>query len=234
LSLGEKSRDVLNETYDSVIGTRQFISFDNKKVTRKYLQHVISLSILGHYTNINRIKSVLEIGGGYGGFCELFHKYHQLDYYILIDIAPILYVSTQYLKACFPGKVIDFREAKQMDTISANQLENKILAIPPWMLKEIKVPIDLVWNSASFQEMEKDVVINYLSFVCRLTGAIFICSLLDGQEVRDGRQKEAITFDWIRQKITDFGFKEKHNPFTMEKGLLRVELPGYETGYYER
>ena len=37
LSLGEKSRDVLNETYDSLIGTRQFISFDNKKVTRKYL-----------------------------------------------------------------------------------------------------------------------------------------------------------------------------------------------------
>ena len=48
--------------------------------------------------------------------------------------------------------------------------EGKIYILGAWKLAEIQdLRCDLFWNSASFQEMEPHLVVNYLSYVDRAT-----------------------------------------------------------------
>jgi putative sugar O-methyltransferase len=49
-------------------------------------------------------------------------------------------------------------------------IDEGIFVFGNWKLPELKdFSYDLFWNSASFQEMEPDVVLNYLSYVNRQT-----------------------------------------------------------------
>ena len=93
---------------------------------------------------------MLEIGGGYGALCEVVQQVRPGPggYFVEVDIPPMSYISTQYLKALFPGRVVDYRDALEMTTITSSDLNGKILVIPPWLLERLDIELDLFWNSA--------------------------------------------------------------------------------------
>jgi hypothetical protein len=122
------------------------------------------------HVGFKSVRSVLEIGGGYGSYAHsLLHVFPNIRKYVYIDLAPNIYVATQYLKALYSSSVIDYRETKDAKKISFSPDDKlEILMLCPWQIESIADDIDFVWNSNSFQEMSTEIVNTYAKQICRL------------------------------------------------------------------
>ncbi len=166
---------------------------DNAKVSgHSYSTHYLTL--LERHDNIaSRIdvdgaRSLFEIGGGFGANVHLILENHRSIRKILyLDIAPHLYVGTQYLKAFYGSAVRDYRTLKVRGTIefcADDSLE--ILCVAPWQIERFTSVIDIFVNSCSFVEMPRDIVKNYADKFGALPGsrdAAIALSTYDGFDV---------------------------------------------------
>ena len=83
-----------------------------------------------------------------------------------MDTVPNIFVGTSYLKHYFKEKVKDYIELKNLNKISfSKNNELEILCIPPWLIERVDAEIDHFHNAASFVEMPKEAVKNYIKFI---------------------------------------------------------------------
>lgn len=130
---------------------------------------VYYLDLLERHNNIaqhidfNQINSVFEIGGGFGVNIHLLIENHpNIKKVLYLDIAPNLYIGTQYLKAFYGDAVIDYTHLKNKDQIKfTDNDELEILCIAPWQIENFTDHVDLFMNSCSFVEMSEKIVNNY-------------------------------------------------------------------------
>ena len=117
--------------------------------------------------NFKNNKSLFEIGGGFGANVHfLLTNFSNIKKVLYLDAVPNIYVGTEYLRSHYKDKVKDYLELKNLEKISfSNNDELEILCIPPWLIENVDVEIDHFHNAASFVEMPKKVVRNYLKFV---------------------------------------------------------------------
>lgn len=158
------------ESFDSSdIGNPENIFSDSgKSYSLLSLRFYIEYSYCCQYINFDSIKTITELGSGAGGQIEVLKKLYPNICFYLFDIPPQLYVCEEYLKALFPNDVISYNETRKLKTVPYQP--GKIFIFGSWMLSQLKdLSYDLFWNSNSFQEMEPDIVLNYLSFVNKQT-----------------------------------------------------------------
>ena len=156
---------------DTLVGNPQdTISINNYKIGRSYLASFIRVHNFSKIIDFNKIESVFEIGGGFGSLCHtLLHFFPNIRKYLYLDIPPILYAGTQYLKHFFKGEVLDYRQTRKLSSIRFSENDTReIIAVCPWQIEKIDAEMDLFWNSASFQEMTKDMVVNYAKHIERM------------------------------------------------------------------
>ena len=181
--------------------------FNGRKYSRSMFNYLRGLTYLKKLVDTRKIKRVLEIGGGFGTLGEIFIKSDsQKFFYIDIDIPPVAYVSTQYLKSVFgTDNVASYNVTRDWETIDISMLAEKYKAavLCPWQIPRITGEIDLFVNYFSFQEMEPDVVENYARFVTNCNAKYV---LLRNQE----------TGKWKAEKEGDIGVFE---PTTREHYL---------------
>ncbi len=206
----ENQSPILTHISESQVGSpsQQFI-FDNKYYSRSMLNYLRGLVFLKKNVDTSNIRTVLEIGGGFGTLGEIFLKSGSalsvnsdllLNYsypadntvdskffYVNIDIPPLSYISTRYLQDVF-GKenIADYNTTRDMEYISIDELSSKYRAaiLCPWQLPNLKGEFDLFVNFFSFQEMEPDVVENYANFINKLvTKYILLRNQKDGKQV---------------------------------------------------
>ena len=67
------------------------------------------------YVDMRSIRSVIELGSGYGGQIEVFLRKNANTFCLAVDILPWLYIAEIYLKAVFPGQVMGYRETRNID-----------------------------------------------------------------------------------------------------------------------
>jgi len=97
---------------------------------------------------LKSIKSICEIGAGFGRTCHaVLRNFPHISKYMIIDIPSCLELSQRYLK-----EVLDFNEFQKVQFI-----ENKNAS-------EIEVA-ELFINIDSFAEMDADVTKNYMSLI---------------------------------------------------------------------
>ncbi|HET6460176.1 MAG TPA: putative sugar O-methyltransferase [Syntrophales bacterium] len=107
-----------------------------------------------------------EIGAGLGRQIEVIAGINPKMTVLLFEIPPQLYVANQYLKKVFGERVIEYDDGIKLSPGNLQDIEGKIVILPTWKIPDwAETKIDIFWNSASFQEMEPDVVENYLSYV---------------------------------------------------------------------
>jgi hypothetical protein len=88
----------------------------------------------------------------------------------LIDIPPVIYIATQYLRALYGDQVCSYRETRGMQTIDPYQIDGrKFFCLPPWQLEKLNVRIDLFHNASSFSEMSPAIVDRYAGAVRKLS-----------------------------------------------------------------
>ena len=133
-----------------------------------------------NYLDFDSIQTIVELGPGLGRQVEVIKKLHPDICFLLFDIPPQLYVCEQYLSAVFPDSVVSYRDTRDMDRLPDTR-KGKIFLFGNWKFPVLgEEEIDLFWNALSFQEMEPDVVANYLSYVNHQTENVFLHQHMEG------------------------------------------------------
>ncbi len=159
---------------DTCVGEPQRrIPFAAGEIGELYLRAFAWISECSRQVDLGRVQTVLEIGGGFGAMAHaLLHLLPNIRTYVYLDIPPLLYVGTQYLKRFHGERVVDYLATRALERIDlAPAATRRIFAICPWQLERITGTIDFCWNSSSFQEMPAAVVAYYASQIGRLLAA---------------------------------------------------------------
>lgn len=162
-----------DEFSESLVGCPcQYLQFDGRFFTMTSLNYLRGLAFLKKHVDTSKIQRVLEIGGGYGCLGEIFLKSKPGPYfYVNIDIPPVAALSTFYLQSVFgKDKILDYSQSKDLPQLDVDELSQTYrgMVLCPWQLPKLKGNFQLAANFISFQEMEPEVVQNYLSFISTL------------------------------------------------------------------
>lgn len=197
--------------------------FDGKKYSRSALNYLLGLSFLSNYVDLESLKSILEIGGGFGTLGEISRKVLPQSKYIDIDIPPTLFASRYYLQEVFGSEQVT-PLVETEDQLFINDFK-PLTVLPSWKIENLQGEVDLFVNFISFQEMEPEIVQNYLSHVSRLEAKwVLLRNMREGKQTRKqhrfGVDKPIYSEDYIKMlpgyqlvdtNVVPFGFKTSDN-----------------------
>lgn len=119
------------------------------------------------------VNAIVELSPGLGQLQEIIFKFNSNSKIILFDLPYQLFIAFTYLDSVFPNKC-EYLESYNSNTKLENGkiyfLNNSNISI----IKDLDIEVDLFINSRSFQEMEEDNVLNYLSFITYNTEYIYL------------------------------------------------------------
>jgi putative sugar O-methyltransferase len=155
------------------------------------------------YTHVEpkNVTSAIEIGPGLGlGSLAHMTLNPGLRVIVNVDIIPVLYLSTQFLKSIDGVAVIDYRALRGSDRIVPEPAANgvRIYQLAPWQLMRVDGAFDFFFNAFSFQEMESAVCRNYAAQVLRLVKrGVLLHSMTGGHKLGAGGQKTPVTIEFL-------------------------------------
>lgn len=145
----------------SRVGSPKGFEIEGRFYTYSWLNFALRMAFVEKHIDLSEAV-VVEIGSGSGKQAHILKAAYPNATIILFDIAPQVYVANQYLRAALPGEVVGFAEARSITSFDQIQ-RGKITIFGAWKAPLLQgQKFDLLWNAASFQEMEPDVVANYL------------------------------------------------------------------------
>jgi len=153
--------------------------------SRSSLNYLLGLSFLKQHLGNEVPRTVLEIGGGFGTLGEIWSQAGVENWrYIDIDIPPTQSVADYYLKSVLgKDQVTSFNECESNQSIYVDKLKPASV-LCSWQIEQLEGEIDLFVNFISFQEMEPDVVQNYLHHVDRLKSRwILMRNMREGKQI---------------------------------------------------
>ena len=152
-------------------GCVQSFEYLNKNYSCHYLNMAYRVNNLSKNFDFKNIKSYFEIGGGFGSNIHfLITNFPNIKKILYLDTVPNIYVGTEYLRHHYKENVKDYLELRNLNKISfSKNNELEIFCIPPWLIEKVETEIDHFHNSASFVEMPKKVISNYVKFIKNLS-----------------------------------------------------------------
>tara|TARA_Y100000816_G_C26100532_1_gene583112 strand:- start:1274 stop:2290 length:1017 start_codon:yes stop_codon:yes gene_type:complete len=166
----KRVQDLINTYYfnkTTEFGCVQKFNMNNVDYSCFYLEVANRVDHIRNFIDLKKIRTYLEIGGGYGANIHfLIQNFQNIKKIIYLDIVPNIYVGTEYLKNFYKDAVIDYNQTKKMKEISFSNDDNlQIFCIPPWEIEKIRDEIDHFHSAAAFQEMEAQTVKNYIKYI---------------------------------------------------------------------
>ena len=102
---------------------RDTFEFNHLKVGTSYLSPILTQNIISNEFKKKNYNSFFEIGGGFGANAHtLLSTVPKLKKYIYMDIPPMLYIGTQYLKIFFNSSLYDYDDINKLDKISFKKM----------------------------------------------------------------------------------------------------------------
>lgn len=210
----------LVEIQDSNFGLKkeEFVNIDGKIYTDRFLNDLFKINFLKKNINFDDINTIVELGAGIGLLASVFLKLKKNVKYLIIDIPPTICFSSYFLKN-LGFKVFDIENYKSFDEKTNINLktiykEYDVVCIPPWDLPRLDdFKFDLFVNVASFQEMEKDQVLNYLSKLnIYIKKFMYLCyNIVDKPKSTEKNSfgvKDPINLNQIEQAIISNNFRK--------------------------
>ena len=174
-----------NATESKVGNPKEHFVFDKNTYSRSFLNYLLGLAALSEHCDLKTINNVLEIGGGYGTLGEILHNAFDNGTvkYCNLDIPPTCAVAEYYLGEASSSEVLGALDNRIVD-FGSNDWS---LAVKPnWEIENIRGQIDLFVNFISFQEMEPNVVQNYLNHVLALNPKFIVL-----RHIKEGKQRKS-------------------------------------------
>lgn len=179
-----EKKPFLHNCSESTIGNpiNQFV-FNGKTYSRSMLNYLNGLVCLKQTINTDKIKNILEIGGGYGTLGEILLNDKSTKYkYINIDIPPTSYASSYYLNELYQSQFKSCFEVEKNNKIEIDKIDFQAMVLNSWQLPLLEGSIDLFVNYISFQEMNPEVVENYIKHIQRLN-----CKYILTRNIKEGK-----------------------------------------------
>ena len=153
------------------------------------------------------ISAIVEIGPGLG-LNSLAHMAINpaLRIIVNVDIIPVLYLSTQFLKSIGGVDVIDYRMLRERERIIAEPAPTgvRIYQLAPWLLPRVEGDFDFFFNAFSFQEMEPEVCRNYVTELLRLVKrGVLLHEMAAGHKRGAGGQKAPVTLNFLESLFSE-------------------------------
>lgn len=131
--------------------------------------------ILSCLTLVPRPNVILELGGGYGAPARLWlnNKIAAPQCYIIADIPESLFFSEVFLRTTFGSDAVHYVEEGEL--LSEEMLSNfRVILCPiPHLSSLEKLPVDLIINTGSLQEMSEEWIAYYMAWLDRQTASYF-------------------------------------------------------------
>lgn len=120
-------------------------------------------------SSIDGRKTVMELGGGIGGFAYFLTKIQDNLTYINLDLPEILCISAYQLLNIFPEKRILLYG--EIGTLTNDVIADyDIVLLPSYVIEEIATDsVNISFNSYSLAEIGPDSVVNYVNQISRVT-----------------------------------------------------------------
>jgi len=172
---------------ESNIGSpKEHFCFENKWFSRSSLNYLLGLCFLFSIFPNFRPRRVLEIGGGFGTLAEILGKSNIKNFrYLNLDLSPMFLIARDYISECFAkDKMFSVTDKTPINNFCLDELET-FSFFHNSQIEKLKGSIDLFVNFISFQEMEPNIVSNYIDHVQRLKPEIvLIRNLREGKQVK--------------------------------------------------
>lgn len=201
--------------YSLLGGCAAKVNVDGADVAVHYINLLDQQDYVAQLIDFKKVKSVFEIGGGFGvNIHLLLENYKNIKKVLYLDIPPNLYVGTQYLKAFYGDAVVDYEHSRTRTSIQFDADDRlEIICIAPWQVELLNKEVDVFINSHSFVEMPYAVVQNYankaVNDLCTKRTAIALTSY--------DEYDESTTIN--PNKLSGF-FKNRDNFLSLEKETL--------------
>lgn len=217
----------ISEFETTLIGNPENIfKMENKLYSIRILTYYVRYAYCNNFIDFSNINSIAEIGSGAGRQVEVIKKLYPHITFYLLDILPELYVAEQYLSALFPNSVVSYRETRNMNKIPYTK--GKIYILDPSKIVALD-SYDLFMNSSSFQEMEPNVVLNYLKYVNKQAKYVFLSNTLQGREVAKKPGKHGVI-----KKTTLSHYKSGLSNFEIKDTEPQIKFPRISRAKYHR
>lgn len=147
------------------------------------------------------VTAIIEIGPGLG-LSSLAHMAINpaLRVIVNVDIVPVLYLSTQFLKSIDSLDVVDYRALRARERILVEPAPSgtRIYQLAPWLLPRVEGAFDFFFNAFSFQEMEPEVCSNYAQQLLPLIQrGVLLHEMAAGHKHGAGGQRAPVTLDFL-------------------------------------
>lgn len=160
---------------------------ESARFGRAYANYMTCMAALSRHVDAPP-TSFLEIGGGFGVLGEILMSRNPQTRYVDLDIPPLLTVASYYLRELFGDRVTVYDDAiPASGPITVPQSG----VLPNYRIDDLEGEFEVFVNSFSFQEMEPDVVDNYIGKVCE-KGLQYAVSF----NSRAGKPKAEKSGDW--------------------------------------
>lgn len=168
------------------------------------------------------VRTILELGPGYGRTAYVFLTLQPRCRYILVDIPPALYVAQRYLSAVFKDRtVFPFRSFDDYEDIRDEFQAADIIFLTPNQLELLPdKSIDLFVNISSFHEMRMDQIRYYFSEIDRLTRRYFYL-----------KQWKETVIPFENEKITEDDYPVRDNWRLINRQQCKVQTYFFEALY---
>jgi|TARA_B100002019_G_C21274085_1_gene604153 putative sugar O-methyltransferase len=220
--------DLLDFSESSFGNPIEQFSIEDNNYSRSSLNYLLGLSFLKSILPDFVPKTVLEIGGGFGTLGEILHQVPKHDIkYIDIDLPPIFLIASEYIRNACSLRENDYKLSELNDDIETINIDElpRFSFLPSWEIERLNGKIDLFVNFISFQEMEPDIVKNYLEIVSSLdTEVILLRNMKEGKQKASKDRVGVISpvtgsdyadflpdFDQIGSNILPFGYTTVDN-----------------------
>jgi putative sugar O-methyltransferase len=132
-------------------------------------------SVMDSEVDASEIRTIMELGSGYGRTAYVYLNLHPDRRYVLVDIPPALYVCEKYLSDLFEDRnIFSFRPFERYDDISDEYESADIAFLMPHQLELLpEKSVDLFINISSLHEMRMDQIRYYFGIMEKLTRKYF-------------------------------------------------------------
>ena len=219
--------EVENIPFNTNAGNPRHYAHDNKLLNFDDLYHIYATWQINRFIKLENsiIKTVVEIGAGYGNFSHKFKTTNNNIKYIIIDLPEILLLQHYYLLANNNSyKIINLIDYKNKD-IDIDNTDCDFILIPFNMYKNYNFKCDIIINKRSLGEMPKIILNDYFVWIqknLKKDGLFYLVNRYAFTKSTDKNKLKDYPFDnnwevilsqpqWLQTHLHEFLLKRNFN-----------------------
>ena len=142
------------------------VTYQGKLISQDLATSSLELNRIAQHVDMSQVKTIAEIGAGYGRLAYLVMiRFPGLEYSIF-DVPPALAISQNYLASTLGEDAVDLFREDAVVPEEDSPRNSKVKAFLPHQMKLFPDDyFDLVINISSFDEMPREQIENYISLI---------------------------------------------------------------------